>query len=119
MLFTVPLVILIVGYGLGLWFSANGRRLVRRFFFLPILLSLAVTLFVSMRFEHNRLQPLPGQTVPSLPDNPVHFLPLYALRVAPLALGTCLIINASGYFAVMGLRRRFRKAAHPVPQTDG
>jgi hypothetical protein len=114
MLFIVPLIILVIGYGLGLWFSATGRRLVRRFFFLPVLVSLALTLLVSSKFERIRLAPLPGQTVPARPDNPLHFLPLYALRVAPIALGACLIVNASGYFAVTSLHRRFRKTRAPV-----
>jgi hypothetical protein len=75
---------------------------------------MVVTLLVSMRFERNRLAPLPGQTVPTLLDNPVHFLPLYALRVAPIALGACLIFNATGYFTVTALHRRFRKSVPPV-----
>jgi hypothetical protein len=114
MLFIVPLILLVLGYGLALWFSATGRRLVRRFFFLPVLLSLAVTLFFSLRYERNRLMPLPGHTAPSQPDDPVHYLPLYALRLAPIAVGTCLILNATGYFVFTGVRRRLRKPAPPV-----
>jgi hypothetical protein len=115
MLFIIPLIIFVVGYGLALWFSATGRRFVRRFFFLPVLVSLAITLYVSSRFEHNRLTPLPGHTLAAEPGNPVHFLPLYALRVAPIALGGCLIVNAAAYYVVGGLRRRFRRPPQPVP----
>jgi hypothetical protein len=114
MLFIIPLIIFSLGYALALWFSATGRRLVRRFFFLPGLVSLASTLFLAMRFEHHRLTPLPGQTGPAPPGNPVHFLPLYALRVAPLILGICVIVNAAVRFAVTGARRRFRRSTAPV-----
>ena len=113
MLFIVPLIIFIVGYALALWFAATGRRLVRRFFFLPLLASLALTLFVSLRFEHNRLAPLPGHTAPAQPDDPFHFLPLYALRIAPIALGACLIVNVTWYFTVTAVRRRFRRPVTP------
>ena len=119
MLFLIPLVILVAGYGLGLWFSATGRRMVRRFFFLPILVSLALTLFVAFRFERNRLAPLPGQTVPTQPDDPVHFVPLYALRVAPIALGACLIINAAGHFTIVAVHRGFLRSTPPVATTGG
>ncbi len=117
LIFLIPSVILVVGYGLGLWFSIRGRRLGRRFFLLPLLVSLAFTLLVSSRYEHKRMAPLPGHTAPSIPDDPVHFLPLYALRVAPLALGVCLIANAAGQFGVRGVYRRFR--AHPPAPTGG
>jgi hypothetical protein len=112
MLFIVPLVILIAGYALALWFAATGRRMVRRFFFFPVLASLLVTVAAGARFVRYRLTPLPGQTVLAQPDGAVHFLPLYALRVAPIALGACLILNAAGYFALLAFRRRLRK---PVP----
>ena len=115
MLFIVPLILFVLGYGLALWFSATGRRLVRRFFFLPVLVSLAVTLLLSLRYERDRLTPRPGHIAPAEPVDPAHYLPLYALRVAPIAVGTCVILNAAGYFAVTGLRRRFRKSSPPVP----
>ncbi len=114
MLFIVPLVILVAGYALGLWFAGTGRRFVRRFFFLPVLASLALTLFVSLRYERSRLAPPPAGTSHSQPDDPVHFLPLYALRVAPIALGACLILNASAHFGVAAIHRRSRKSSAPV-----
>jgi hypothetical protein len=114
MLFIIPLVIFIVGYALALWFSATGRRLVRRFFFLPVLVSLAVTLWFALRFEHHRFALLSRQTVSAPPDSPVHFLPLYALRLAPLILGICVILNAATRFTVTGLRRRWRRAGPSV-----
>ena len=118
MLFIIPLVILVVGYVLGLWCSANGNPLVRRFFFLPILASLAVTLFITSKYERARITPLPGQTLPVLPDHPWHYVPLYALRIAPIALGACLIINAAASFILVVVRRRFRRSGAPVV-TDG
>jgi hypothetical protein len=114
MLFIIPLVIFIAGYALALWFSAMGRRLVRRFFFLPVLVSLAVTLWLAMRFERHRLTQLFGQTVSVTTDGPVHFLPLYALRVAPLVLGVCVIVNAATLFTITGLRRRLRRLTPSV-----
>ncbi len=114
MLFTVPLILFVLGYGLALWFAATGRRLVRRFFFLPLLVSLALTLFLSLRYERHRLKPRPGRTAPPQADSAVHYLPLYALRLAPLAVGTCVILNALGYFAFSGLHRRLRKPVPPV-----
>ena len=113
-LFILPLVILVIGYGLGLWLAFTGRRLVRRFFILPLLASLVVTAIYSSRYEERKQRRLPGHTAPLLPDNATHFLPLYALRIAPLALGVCLIANAAGYFTMISVHRRFHRHVPPA-----
>jgi hypothetical protein len=67
-----------------------------------------------MRFEDRRFALLAAQTTAAPPDSPVHFLPLYALRLAPLVLGICVIVNAATRFSITGLRRRWRRAGPPV-----
>lgn len=117
-LFIFPLVILVIGYGLGLWFAFTGRRLVRRFFLLPLFASLIVTAIYSSRFEQRK----PSRAFPSLPDDKAEFLPLYALRIAPLTLGVCLIANAAGYLTMTAVHRRFHKqaaATEPAPDFAG
>ena len=116
MLFKIPLVLFILGYALALWFTATGRRLVRRFFFLPVLVSLAVTLWLDLRFEQHRLALASGSAASTPTTSPTHFLPLYALRLAPLVLGVCVIVNATVLFANAGIRRRFRR---PIPPVEG